>query len=254
MDNHTFTIRLAAAHMNVDTLSLRELAELLEAFHSLLGQAAVTGDTGPDTEPLHFSLVGVKESGSISYLVLANQREKGRAIYRQATSLLNRRHTERHAAKLARKLQDLAARWKTPVECYDVGATTPDVVIGVNELVDSPKISSETVLYGELMRVGGREPKAVLRVGKHSLIMEVNRKFARELAPKLYQPVGLKGVATWDMETWEIVHFEPKELLEYEPVPCSQAFEELAQASPRAWTREFLDTIPDFYDYGVGEE
>lgn len=63
----------------------------------------------------------------------------------------------------------------------------------------------DTIIYGELTSVGGKEPNVNLDIGGQSVICKTTREQARELASRLYEVVGLEGTVTQDDVTGRIV-------------------------------------------------
>jgi len=70
-------------------------------------------------------------------------------------------------------------------------------------------IKGETVIYGQLQRVGGKQPKIRLETddGIH-LYINVDESTAKELAKHLYTTIGVQGIATWRRDNREICQFK----------------------------------------------
>lgn len=92
-------------------------------------------------------------------------------------------------------------------------------------------VTGITTLYGDILRVGGSEPKVQFRsISDQELIYCIaTREMTRQAAVRLYERVGLRGEAVWDAETWELVSFKIEEILDYEDVGLVQAFAELRE-------------------------
>lgn len=105
-------------------------------------------------------------------------------------------------------------------------------------------ITGETVLFGEIQRVGGAEPKIVLRLTNGDLFsLDVSREIARSLSPRLYTQVGLRGIATWSYSDNKLLTFQVESLTEYEDTPIGEAFEQLRGVIGKYW-----DEIEDVED------
>jgi len=105
-------------------------------------------------------------------------------------------------------------------------------------------VEGRTILWGYLIRVGGGRPKAVVRLSDDTpLTIKVSKKLAKELGNRLYEDVGIDGVATWRTRDWKLLAFEGKRLTEYNPQnnDLVKSFEELAKASQGRW--EHVDPI-----------
>lgn len=102
---------------------------------------------------------------------------------------------------------------------------TPDVNI-------SPPgfLKGDTTLYGQIIRVGGRNPKAMIETAEGVTVycdME-NEELARELGERLYMWVNVKGKATWDSLSLHLEDFRINEVEDFGG-SAVQAFEELTQ-------------------------
>src|SRR5690606_25585541 len=101
-----------------------------------------------------------------------------------------------------------------------------------------------TAVYGTLIRVGGKAPRARLELADGQAIsVNLSLEMARRLAPSLYTEVGLAGVAQWDVETGQIVSFSAETILDFRPQPATDVFARLAEvAGPDAW-KEVDDVV-----------
>jgi len=104
------------------------------------------------------------------------------------------------------------------------------------------RVTGETILYGDVLRVGGAEPKVMFRsISDNDLVFCVGtQEIILEAALHLYKRVGLRGDAVWDLETMKIEKFRIQEILNYEDVGLVQAFAELREV-----VGEYFDTIED---------
>lgn len=99
----------------------------------------------------------------------------------------------------------------------------------------SPLVTGETDIYGQLERVGGATPRAVLRLSNdETLRFDVSEVVARELAPFLYQWVRLSGEATWNPRDNGFETFRLARILPYKPTPITEALEGVAEIG-RYW-------------------
>jgi hypothetical protein len=92
-----------------------------------------------------------------------------------------------------------------------------------------PTLLGETILYGELIRVGGINPAVLLRMADgRTVICHTDRATARNLASRLYTWIGLKGTAEYIVNNFEMVDFAIKEITEFEDKPVIQVINDLA--------------------------
>lgn len=99
-----------------------------------------------------------------------------------------------------------------------------------------PIVQGTTTLVGELLRVGGADPKAEIRDEFGDLhFIKVDAETAKFLALRLYQDISVEGEAVWNTDTWKIDSFKATEVNDYRPIDPEAAFEELAKRVQGAW-------------------
>lgn len=93
-------------------------------------------------------------------------------------------------------------------------------------------LKGDTTVYGDILRVGGADPKVQFRsISDSELIYcDATRDMTRQVAMRLYERVGLRGQAVWDLETMKLESFRIEEILDYEDVGIVQAFAELRES------------------------
>lgn len=106
-------------------------------------------------------------------------------------------------------------------------------------------LTGETTIYGRIIRVGGKTPKVMLdTVDGRTIDCDADASIAQTLGGRLYQVVGLLGIAEWDPQTLTIDTFQIKALLPYEAKPLKEAMAQLA-----AITRKYYADIDDVPKY-----
>jgi hypothetical protein len=106
-------------------------------------------------------------------------------------------------------------------------------------------------IYGRPFRVGGKQDAATIHVeadpGGMTIVCEASRDQIRKVAGRLWERVGLRGVATRNIHTHEVERFVVDEILAYEPLEPWRAFEELRQAAgPDLWGNDPVAAIARF--------
>jgi len=96
-----------------------------------------------------------------------------------------------------------------------LASITPEMIFKLPEM-----LTGETVLYGQVVRVGGKTPTVWLDVNNGDktriIYCDVSQEIAETLGKKLYTFVGLRGHAKWDAETLDLKHFRIEEITSYE--------------------------------------
>lgn len=119
----------------------------------------------------------------------------------------------------------------------------------------SPLITGETVIYGQLIRVGGRTPRAMIEtVDGQTIYCEVEKGLAKNLGEKLYSYVGLHGTAKWNANTLALEEFFIDDLTDYRDKKIFESTRDLSSL-----VGKYFSTIKDVKGYvsrlrGMGEE
>lgn len=93
-----------------------------------------------------------------------------------------------------------------------------------------------TTLYGTCIGVGGVTPRAQLRTLDGSIVrMEADTDIAKALAHKLYEDVGVDGIAEWRTDTWALESFKAESLAPFEDPDPVVALEELSRLGNGVW-------------------
>jgi hypothetical protein len=115
-----------------------------------------------------------------------------------------------------------------------------------NTKVERPStLKGETTVYAKVVRVGGKEPKVEIEtVDGFTLFCEAPIEIVTRLGGKLYQVVGLIGIAKWDYGLNNIEEFSIKDVTDYQRIPFKQAIDELSKI-----TKEYYSDISDVKQY-----
>lgn len=118
---------------------------------------------------------------------------------------------------------------------------TPELIVA-----DAALLKGESVLYGQVIRVGGRSPKVLIAAADHSgtISCAVSQEIARTLGGRLYTDIGVAGIATWNAETLKLEAFQITELLPYKKTPITQAFKQLSDRYG-----QYFDDIDDVDEF-----
>lgn len=99
-----------------------------------------------------------------------------------------------------------------------------------------------TTIYAEIQRVGGVDPKIVLKLSDGpTLHCDIAKDLAKELSKRLYETVALQGEAQWDID-WNITAFKVTGYIDgFAEAPISESFGELKGLIGKYWD----DVDPD---------
>lgn len=236
-----FEIRLP--NLTPETTSIGELAALLERIDQAF-KALLRPDQAKD---LVIGLTGIRRSSNILQFV-ATKPDLAKSAYSRFTDSI-RSGTVTKLPEPARKtveyLASFSAKRETPIELAPDTHAPPTAVITPETEFDLrvPVVRGETDIYGVVLRVGGKEPAVRLALDTgEEISCETSHQLAKDLGHRLYERVGLRGVATWDTSDWSLKSFKALEILQYTDTPIKKAFAYLAKASgPDAWADEDPD-------------
>ncbi len=97
-------------------------------------------------------------------------------------------------------------------------------------------LKGDTTIYGELVDAGGDIPNVHIKInGDYTVIIDTDKQKVKDLASKLYEHVGLKGQARWDVLTSKIIEFKLYEILDYSAGNITAAFSDLRKLSNGYW-------------------
>ncbi|MBN1346753.1 MAG: hypothetical protein JXQ73_28945 [Phycisphaerae bacterium] len=142
-----------------------------------------------------------------------------------------------------RKLSMIADQNDCQIELRQAGESTDGVLARIGpstyeQICVEHTISGMTVLFGQLLRVGGADrPKCMVRPHnqKHVVYCSVTHKLAKQLAPQLYNRVALEGQAVWLRNTWDVLTFSVARVAPYKKRDLSEAREALRRAGADRW-------------------
>ena len=97
-------------------------------------------------------------------------------------------------------------------------------------------LKGDTTIYGELIDAGGDNPNIHIKISdSYFVIIKTDRQKTKELATRLYDQVGLKGEAKWDIATSKIIEFKLYEVLDYTAGNIKSAIESLRKETSGIW-------------------
>jgi hypothetical protein len=246
-DSKRILIKISGDEVSPETVRASDLAEFLINFEkAVLTTAMASKDFIPESSDaqLIFSLVSI-ESGSES-LIFALTSE-----FTYGVSLISRAHLsqdystipfEAHQSLHEISKQANSRSWAVEF-VEDKKLSIPLSVISADTPFPAPKtvtVQGDTTVYGRLIRVGGVKPKAMLELpDKKYLFIDLSERMAVVLASKerLYKDVGIEGIATWRVDTWELIRFKAKRVTQYQPHKNDivKSFEALSETVGDRW-------------------
>lgn len=138
----------------------------------------------------------------------------------------------------------LSRRWNLRLRRRGWREDAPAVVLSELAPVPEPPepikpvtLRGETVLYGRVVSIGGDKPKVTIKPvdGRRQVHASCTMEVAIALAGRLYQTVGVAGVAEWDATTLELEAFTVHSLTDYKDTPVAEALRRIREAAGGAY-------------------
>jgi hypothetical protein len=238
-------IRLSGQDMAPGSIRSREIAEIIDAVEDMIASIVVRDHPELKKETIVIGLVNIRDE-SIGLQFSANLQE----LTLPATSRITKSISEENFGALPgstitclRKISDFTRKHQCDAEFYiQNGSRNLEAIITPEtKIPDVYPLQGETVLYGEITRVGGTDPKIQFKTIDDQLVYcSTTKSLAQQAGTRLYTQVGLRGVAEWNIESLKIENFNVTEILDYEQAPLPTVFAELFEIAG-----ESFDTIPD---------
>ncbi len=229
-----------------EQIRARDLADAIKAFEELVVSELKASGEDVDPNDVVVGLVDVR-AGSARFRFKSSYMATAVAAYVSAA-----RHVKEKAysemrstsAEALQTLQRVGKKYNGDVELrtheQQGEDAEPLALIRREEPIELPApsyLKGITTLYGKIARVGGSTPKVRLDLEPgERLVCTVGEDLARQIATRLYEFVGLRGVAHWNLDTAEIEVFEIQALLPYEKTGAMDAFAALAEVSAEDFT------------------
>ena len=237
------------ADLKPQVLRAKELAEIIENFEAAIVATVVDYDPIIKREQIAVSLVSVQDQ-SVGLIFVPNLPDLTyKAAFRiiEAFTTQQFNHLPQQALgplrSLVRFVRSRGCTAELSIARGQRSAATK--ITPTTRIETSIPVEGETVLFGEIIRVGGIEPKVELKpVNGKALFCSTTEEIAVQLANYLYQQVSVLGCAVWDYETWEIKEFRITQVLPYVQKPLSQAFRLLRESAQGAF-----DSVEDVNHY-----
>ena len=234
----TFQFHFTGTDLFPKNIRAGEIAELLEAIEDVVFGTVVADHPQLSKDSLVVSLAQI-QAGSLSLEFTSQLPEVVNPAFFRVSEAIAKRDFDGLPAGAIEPLRKIVRFIKD----YDGQADLifvngkPEVLASLTADIELPRaelISGETVIYGEIVRVGGVEPKVEIKtINERTLYCPFERELAARLGALLYHAVGLKGVAQWDSQTYELRGFTVQDITEYRRTSIIDAFAELSELAEK---------------------
>ncbi|HRP36918.1 MAG TPA: hypothetical protein PLS50_03850 [Candidatus Dojkabacteria bacterium] len=247
--NNIIELRFSGSDINPSKVKPSEIASLLANFErSLLAQIKLVDPT-IDTDVTLFSFDAI-HGQSIDLLfkpllqittVLASYTTIATSFINQDYQNISSRSIEplKEIIKFSKKYNCVGYFYLNNTE---ISSFEPNQEI---KTIPNSVLEGETTIYGKIIRIGGEDPKIHFRINEEEkLIFDIDESLAKKLSPKLYEFIGLVGVAKWNSENFSIENFKLLEIIDIDKRPIIDSFNELQGLIGKHW-----DEVEDIDSY-----
>src|SRR5690348_6087398 len=104
-------------------------------------------------------------------------------------------------------------------------------------------IKEITTLYGDLLHIEDDSPRATIRLleGTTVICPVSSLSLVRQLAQRLNERIGVRGIAQWDIRDMPLQEFCIEELLPYRATSVRDAFNNLRQLVGKYYMESYID-------------
>lgn len=232
MENELIEIRLAGTDIIPGLVRSKELADIIESVEEMIASLIAKNNPDIKKDEVIIGLTNIKDgsvrlrfSSSLQSLTLTAFLTIGQAITSNSFELL-----PSSTIKSLQKISSFSKKHNCTIGLHslnnqDIEAyIKPDMNIQMKE-----PVSGETTIYGKILRVGGKKPKAsVETIEGDTIYCDLDINLAKKLGQDLYNLTALSGDATWNAHDFKIESFTIKSKGIYENKSTSSATNELS--------------------------
>jgi hypothetical protein len=227
---NTIQIRFAGGGITPQTIKSKDLAEIAASFEQSIIEIILQQNPSLIGNEIAISLVQIDE-GSAKFRFIPSI-VSGAIAFTTLTDSINTRTISKFT-----QVKNCVAELRSNLQSNE-----PLAVINPETQKSLPTvhfINGETTLYGTVEKVGGAEPRVVLRLsGKETISCETTPEIAKNLGKRLYEFVGVQGRAKWQYGQTVLESFKINEILEYKESPIVSAMNELAAIVQPHWANK----------------
>lgn len=254
-------LRLKGKGMAPGNIRSKDIAELIEAVEEMIASQVAHENPNIKKESITIGLENISR-GSLELKFKPNLTEVTTPAALNITNLVSSGQFSKlpsDTVKPLRIISSFTKRHDCTAEFYEqngslklLATITPET-----EIPEVAPLFGETTVYGKVLRVGGaneKTPSIQFRTIAGKLVYcRTTKRLAKAIAKKLYEQIGLIGVAEWNPETLELQSFFIKAIDEYTDNSVEQGFDELANAYGKNF--DSIDDVEGFCEsvrYGSG--
>lgn len=227
-------IRLVGEQLVPGSLRSRDLAQIIQSAEDMIASVVVRDNPHLSKDEVVVGLLSI-ESGSVNLRFASPLRTLVFPAFSEITRSIEKEAYEDlppGAIKSLNKMSSFTRSCNCEVQFFaadgdaePAAVMTPETVVG-----QMPLITGLATIYGEVIRVGGVEPRVMVGLATgEKVFCNVEHGLAKQLGQRLYSWVGLRGQGKWSAADFSLQEFRVKEITKFEDRPASEAMTQLAE-------------------------
>lgn len=212
MPNNNIEIRLVGDGVRPGLIRSHEIADILKAIEDIVAYESLSLDPSVKKDELVIGLYEIADASlglrfKSSYAALAMSAFIATS---EAIASSNFAALAPQSLKALEIISSFTRKHNAIAEFKIVDTNTVFAEIRPDtEIPKALNISGNTELIAKVIRVGGKNPRAMLELSDGSVIYcDIPVEVAIELGHRLYEPVIFSGMATWNASTLEVEEFK----------------------------------------------
>lgn len=240
--NEILELKFDGNNVSPSTVKPSEIAKLIIDFEKALLSTISASHPEINTDALLFSFVEVDDKSlDLKFIPLIGAaKDVVIAAYLSIAVSIKDNNFKKLSVNTIIALKDIT-KFSKKYKCsgylnhnyVNVATFTHDTEINLEK---ASVITGETTIYGKVIDVGGENPNVHFKINNdYTVIIDVKEEIAKQLAPKLFEEVGLKGTAKWDAISYQVTEFKIIDIIEYEPKTLKKTFNDLRNSLGKYW-------------------
>lgn len=257
MNGQSIRFDLKGEKISPSDLRIGKLAEFLEAFEDLIVSVASENRENITKETISLSLTNIA-SGSIALEISSKLDEIVIPSYERISIAIKNNSPEtlpNSSREPLKKIVNFLKQQNVQAELLIVNGTSRKLAILTPDFL-LPKtswLSGSTIIFGEIVRVGGVEPRVEIKtINGKTLYCKFPKELATQLGNRLYSITGLRGQAKWSTPEHEIVEFDVEGVTPYGDIPLNEALRGLGEIAGEHYSD--IDDVTGYISSLRGEE
>ncbi len=237
-------VHLKRRGMGPASADVKEVGAILLAIADAVRGALGGSVEGAEPDEPLLSLVKIEKGNSLDLAFATRYPDAVRRAIGEVVEAYQNPGAANHpswARASGKRLVETAKLLQCQMEVRTLGRDRDRKIAVIKEstvFAEPPKVRGTTVLWGEVIRVGGRkDPSVAIDTGPPDGVVpcHATREAARDLAHRLYERVAVEGVETRTFPALGLQEFTIVRVLPWRPNGIEASLEELGSVLGKAW-------------------